>query len=292
MNQSSQYLIGMDGGGTGCRVAISDADGKIVGLATGGAANYTSDHAGTARNLLHALAAAASSAGLSLDQLAEAPAHIGLAGIMSPKDAAAFAADVPLRHATVTDDQLIAVVGALGDRDGALVAIGTGSFVAVKLGDDIRYLGGWGLQLGDQASGAWIGRAILQRCAMVSDGLLDRSDMVDAHLASFDSDASALIAFARHASPAEYAKFAPVILDAAEAGDVNAIAVMAEGTDYLNHCLHAAQLADKDVVCLTGGIGPRFAQWLDGSFQARLTEPMGTALDGALHLARQMARAP
>ena len=38
---------------------------------------------------------------------------------------------------------------------------------------------------------------------------------------------------------------------------------------------------------LTGGLGSSYADWIDPAFQTRLEPPAGTALDGALYLARQ-----
>lgn len=289
MTDRPDFVIGIDGGGTGCRVAISAADGSVIGTAIGAAANYTSDPDGTVRHILAALSDVADNAGLPLDRLLDMPAHLGLAGIVSREDANALAARLPLTRCRITDDQVTSTIGALGARDGALVAVGTGSFVAIKRGETIRTLGGWGLQLGDQAAGAWLGRIALQRCALVADGLAPTSPLVANLLARFDGDAGQIIAFARQAAPAEYAQLAPLVFEAAQSDDLHGRSLVVEGAAYLNLCLGTADLEGDDVLCVSGGLGPRYAPWLDENFQARIAQPEGTALDGAVRLAWQLA---
>ncbi|MGJ8605823.1 MAG: BadF/BadG/BcrA/BcrD ATPase family protein [Marivita sp.] len=289
MKPASTLIIGIDGGGTGCRVAIADKDGTVLGTASAGPANYTTDPDMALRNILTALTDATQAAGLSKVRVAHATAHVGLAGIVTPEAATALAADLPFGACVVSDDQLTSVIGALGDRDGAVVSVGTGSFVAVKKGTKNRYIGGWGLHLGDQASGAWLGRQALQRGALVLDGLADSSDLIDTLLARFNGNPGHLIAFAAKATASAYAELARPVFAAANARDPNGVILVQDGAKYLNLCLQSAQLADTHVICLTGGLGPSYAQWLKPAHQARIVSPSGAALDGALQLARRRA---
>jgi glucosamine kinase len=291
MTQTPTLFIGVDGGGTGCRVVIADCEGNVIATARGGAANFTSDPARTVENVLAALNDAAKTAGFTQDALKTASAHLGLAGIVSPKDAKAVAQRMPFARYAITDDRPTSVAGALGDRNGAVIAVGTGSFIAMKRGRDIRATGGWGLQLGDQASGAWLGQHILKRCAMVKDGLAETSELVERLWVKFGNDPSTLIAFARRASPADLSELGPDVLTSAENGDQNAMSIVREAADYLNLCLTSLDLKDEDVVCLTGGLAPLYRPWLAASFQVRIAEPRGTALDGALLLARETGQA-
>lgn len=280
--------VGIDGGGTGCRVAIADRDGAILAEATGGPANVTTDFEGAIANLLSALHVAAGMAGLAETQLAAASAHAGLAGVMSEDDVRSVRDRMPFLRCDVSDDRLTSVIGALADRDGVLLAVGTGSFAAIKRGQSVRYLGGWGLQIGDQASGAWLGRSLLTRCVLVSDGLENGSDLTAATLSRFGGLAAKITAFARTAQPADYAAFAPDIVEAAKAGDHHGLALMRNGASYLGRCLANAGLSGQDVVCMSGGLGRHYLPFLDGTHQARFKAPAGTALDGALTLAAKV----
>ncbi len=287
MTERAGHVIGIDGGGTGCRVAISAANGTIISCASGGSANYTSDPDGTVRNIFAALSQAADKVELSLNTLLSLPTHLGLAGIMTPRDAEALKVKLPFKTCQVSDDQITSTIGAFGERNGALVAVGTGSFLAFKRGEIIKTIGGWGLHLGDQASGAWLGRAALQRVALVADGMAQTSPLVASLFAQFNSDHGQMIAFARDATPADYAQFAPSVFDAANENDPHALDLIDEGAAYLRLCLASADLAQDDVLCMTGGLGALYAPWLNQAHQVRLAEPLGTALDGALHLARR-----
>jgi glucosamine kinase len=291
MAERAGFVIGIDGGGSGCRAAISAADGTIVGTASAGPANVTTDPDDALRNILTALEAAADAADLPFDAVLGMPAHLGLAGIVTEEDGQRLADQLPLRLCRVSDDQLTSTIGALKDRDGALIAVGTGSFVAHKRGTVYRTLGGWGLQLGDQASGAWLGRNALQRSAMIADGLQKSSPLVERLLTRFGNDAGQMIAFAKTAAPADYAQLAPLVFDAADTDDPHAVSLIAEGATYLNNCLDSLALNEHEIICMTGGLGRLYAPWINAAHQSRLAEPLGTALDGALHLARQIVDA-
>ena len=204
-------FIGIDGGGTGCRVAIADVDGTTLARAEGGPANYTSNPGATIENLLSALEVARRSAGLEDAQIAKAAAHLGLAGILGATDSTDLVRRMPMRHVGVSDDRLTSLVGALGARDGVLVSVGTGSFVAKQRQGARTYLGGWGFAIGDQASGAWLGRRLLERCVLVSDRLEPESDLTRMVLAEFDGDPERITRFAQQAGPPEYARYAPRI---------------------------------------------------------------------------------
>ncbi len=45
-------IIGVDGGGSGCRVAVADAAGTVLARAEGGPANIATDPEGADRSIL------------------------------------------------------------------------------------------------------------------------------------------------------------------------------------------------------------------------------------------------
>jgi glucosamine kinase len=285
------FLIGADGGGSGCRVAIADASGAILATAAGGPANASTDRKQAVASLLSALDAAAATAGLTAAAIAGATAHLGLAGVLTAEDAAAIASRMPFPACTVTDDRPTSLAGALGGRDGVLIAVGTGTFLAAQRGPDRRFIGGWGLTLGDQASGAWLGRALLQEVLLSVDGLRDHSALTRATLAAFGDDPSGLVRFAAAAQPSNYAGHAPGIVAAAAEGDPMATELMQRGAGYLHAALAVLAVGPTDVLCLSGGLGPHYAEYLDPCYRALLSPPRGTALDGALRLAGMARRA-
>lgn len=285
----TSLFLGVDGGGSGCRVAICDSSGETLARAKGGPANVTSDRIGAVKNLQSAIDGALGL--VAVGDVRSLKVHMGLAGIIDGTDIAGLASEFAFAQMTISDDRLTSTIGALGSRNGVLVSVGTGSFVACQREGNVHYLGGWGLQIGDQASGAWLGQKLLERCVLASDGLIDPSDLTEATLRHFGNKPAEITTFAAKAQTSDYATFAPSILDAAEAQDTHACALLREGGAYLQTCLDRFALTDQDVLCLGGSLGPHYADWLTPSARSRIEEPVGDALEGALTLARNAATA-
>ncbi|WP_162891770.1 BadF/BadG/BcrA/BcrD ATPase family protein [Profundibacter amoris] len=291
-DQNSTILVGIDGGGTGCRVAIADADRNIIGTAKGGPANPTYTPQQARDNILAAIDAARLDAGLEQTAINSARAYVGLAGIRNDTDAEFIAEILPFAQARVVEDRATTVTGALAGGDGAVAAIGTGSFVARSKGGKTGYLGGWGFRLGDQASGAWLGRNLLERVILCAEGIEPHSDLTRETLARYDDDPHAIYEFGNAATPAEFGKLAPLVVDAANKGDPTATAMMRDGADYIVKALNTLGYRPDEPLCLTGGLGPHYTNFLQASFARQVMMPKGSALDGALLLASRMGDAP
>lgn len=216
-------------------------------------------------------------------------AHLGLAGVLDEDQVDMVSSSMPFARTTVSDDRLTTFAGALGSIDGMVVSIGTGSFVVAKRGSNLRYFGGWGYQLSDQASGYWLGQKILRRCLLALDGLAPPSDLTQEILADYNNKGSHLIHFMNGAQPSDVASLAPRVVRAAQAGDRHASAIMRDGASYIIKCLHAADWTSDTPICLTGGIGPHYGSYLDEPMQKLLCPPKGPPLDGAMHLALRQA---
>lgn len=286
MTRSGSLIIGVDGGGTSCRAALI-CDG-VRHQVVMGPANVSTGFDAAIATVGAALAALADRAGLAPSALGDARAHLGLAGVMSAAIAARVAAALPLTRATVTDDRPTTIAGALGPADGAVVAIGTGSFLGRQRAGAITGAGGWGFCLGDQASGAWLFRRCLEEVLLAVDGLAPLTGLGAAVLARHANDPGAIVAFSLTARPADYAALAREVVAAAEAGDGLGLRLMHEGADYIRRALTGLGWRRGEVLCLTGGLGPAYARRLG---LGPLTAARGSALDGALALAaRQEAR--
>ena len=107
----------------GCRAAISDAGGRILGTGQGGPANINSDLPGATVSILAAATAAMVEAGARASDLV---AVLGLAGGGMAGPAAHMQASLPFGRARVVNDAVTAARGALGRGDGILLAVGTG----------------------------------------------------------------------------------------------------------------------------------------------------------------------
>ncbi len=280
-------LIGIDGGGTACRLALL-RQGKRVELSSG-SANVTTDFEAATGIIRDGLAALAEKAGMPLQEIWACPAYLGLAGVVDETETAAIAEALPLAHAWVEDDRRSTVVGALGDAHGTVAAIGTGSFLARRSASGMAFAGGWGLKLGDEASGAWLGRGLLQKVLMVADGFAKETSLTRQTLASFDQSTGAIIRYGQTVSPAGLARLAPRVIQAAQVGDVAARDLMAAGAGYVMNGITKLGWRPGDPLCLIGGVAPAYEAYLSAAAQTSLRPAKGTALDGALRLAADLA---
>ena len=119
-----------------------------------------------------------------------------------------------------------------GPDDGAVIGIGTGSFLGRQAGGRMRLMGGWGLPLGDEASGAWLGRAVLRATLRAREGWGVETGLTRALDAELGGEAG-IIGFASGATPAQFAAFAPRVAEAAQHGDPVCRGILQQGADYI-----------------------------------------------------------
>lgn len=274
-----QLFLGIDGGGTGCRAAVANAAGAILGRGAAGPANIASDPAGAAANILAAMEAALAEAGGG----EIAAAGLGLAGANAAGATERLRATLPFARVTVVTDAITAVKGALGAGDGVVAALGTGSVFAVQRAGAIRQIGGRGLVLGDEASGAWIGRAMLAASLRAVDGFTVMTPLL-AELVEEMGGPDGVVAFSLRARPADFAALAPRV---AQSDDPAAMTVMARAEADVAEAACLLRGGDDLPVVFLGGLGTVFATRMAGRFPVHAA--LGTALDGALMLAREAA---
>ncbi len=273
-------FLGVDGGGTGCRAVVAGADGQVLGVGQAGPANIVTDPEGARANILAAAAEALGAYGSP----GEAHAVLGLAGANLPDYRARLVESLPFASARVESDVVIALKGALREDDGVVAAIGTGSVFAVQRAGAVRAIGGWGLVLGDEASGAWLGRALLSAALQAEDGLRPMTELLRAVLQE-SGGAAALVDFARRAAPPDFAGHAPRLLQAAD--DPASVEILAAADDWIVRSVDQLRGGEDLPVTFLGGLGAVFAERLRPRYGAAIRPAKGSALDGALWLARK-----
>ncbi len=275
-------FIGIDGGGSGCRAAVARGDGPVIARAEGGPANIATDPDGALRAILACAEAALRQAGGSQADLRAAHAGLGLAGANARGAAQRLLAALPFAAARVETDAIAAALGALGGQDGILAALGTGSVFVRGQDGALRQFGGWGFVLGDEGSGARLGRSALARALRAVDGLEETTPFLAALLDSFGG-AEGVVSFSLSASPAEFARLAPDII---ASDDPACRAIWGKSVSDVAEILSSLQPHPAFPVVFTGGLGPATARALP---QVPQRPAAGTALDGALRLAREAA---
>lgn len=218
---------------------------------------------------------------------------VGAAGAWAAPDAAI---DLARRLADATDgdvavasDVVTAHAGALEGRSGTLLIAGTG---AAALGVDdggVRLVDGWGPDLGDLGSGSWLGREGIRATLRARDGLAARTALTDAVRAHIAPAPDAITWLAADIPVARrLATVAPLVLDAAAAGDAVAVGIVAEAVRLLTASAVAA--SDVSNVTIHGGLTDH--AWFHAELERSLTSAgrtvvpaAGDALDGAALLA-------
>lgn len=280
--------LGIDGGGTHCRARIAGADGRALGEAVSGPANTRLGLDAVFGEIVSACETALDAAGLPRGRIADLRAGLGLAGLMlkSERDKV-MARPHPFATLTAVNDTHVACLGAHAGRDGAVLIVGTGSGGCALIDGAERTVGGWGFEIGDRGSGAWIGHAAVGRSLWAFEGLGPPSRLADVVMARFGDDPQALVAWGAAARPRDFGSLAPEVFSHAATGDALAREIVAEAAEAV------AAMARRLVsgpdgalpLVLLGGVAEALRPYLPQDVTARLKPPAGDALDGALRLA-------
>ncbi|MFG2651822.1 N-acetylglucosamine kinase [Streptomyces sp. NPDC048436] len=310
----ASWVLGVDSGGSGMRVALSGLDGvgcpapisSKESVRTGArgidAGDFTEQLLPMARELLEQAGGgrvtavgigAAGMATLGDDLRAELPAALHQA--------------LGVRRLALAADAVTAYAGALGERAGAVVAAGTGM---IAVGTDLmswRRADGWGHLLGDCGGGAWIGRAGLDAAMRAFDGRRGGSKALLTRAEELFGPAPGLPGqlYPRTDRPALLASFAPEVALCA-ADDPVAEEILRDAARHIaeaaaavcptSHAMREGE-AERPDVALTGGLfrmgeallGPVRAELKDLLPHARLVPAAGDPLDGAVRIAADIA---
>jgi glucosamine kinase len=284
------HFLGIDGGGSRCRARIRSADGALLAEATGGASNIYQDFKGALGTIMDTSREAARMAGLATGQI---HAGMGLAGIVTSVGAEKIVdAALPFASVTADNDAYAACVGAFGGRDGGIVIAGTGSIGFALVGAERHMVGGWGFQLGDHGSGAWVGHHAVRRAALALDGLLQPTRLIAEVLSRSGGNRLDLSRWSEQARPKDYAKFAPLVFECAAEGDVQGMMIVIEGAAAISNLGRALLARGARNICLLGGLSSVYPPYLDADVKRALVEPEADAVDGAIMMARRAQGLP
>ncbi len=272
-------LIVIDGGGSGTRLRAIADDGTPLAEATAGPSNLTFGTDRAWRSIKTGITILEQKTGQSA---AGSRLWCGLAGGRSPQRQAQFRADDPVGCAriVIVTDGFASLIGALGGQPGTVLAVGTGT-AAFTLRPDghVVSASAWGYKIGDEGSGGWIGRQAMSLLSRRLDGR-DRRDslLFDALRGHVGADFDAIQSWLTDADATRFASLTPLVIDAAEGGDVVARGLMAQAADELVIAIKA--IDEGGPLTLLGGLGPFMMPLLPADLQARVVPPKGNALDG------------
>lgn len=308
----SNLLIGVDGGGTHTRARLANAKGETLATAASGSSNISINGlAISQREIAAAIRAALAQSHARAGQVRAA--CLGISGLHDPQERdllARWAQTEFAPHIEVVNDIELVLAAGTPDAWGIALIGGTGSNAFAKRADGATaQTGGWGYLIGDEGSGNELGREAVRAAVRAADGRGEPTCLLKNILAFWElDDPSDLLARVYHAHadgspvrPAELAALAPLVLEAADAGDAVARQLIAQTAQGL--ALHVLTLARRLFpqtfqvpLALGGGLlvgAPRIQRELLQACRGQEHEfsPVGLVpepVDGAVILARRL----
>jgi N-acetylglucosamine kinase-like BadF-type ATPase len=227
----SQFVIGIDGGGTKTAAMITDLKGNILAQHIAGPSNFqVMGVEKAARVILSLIKDCCNSVGCFPKNIRATT--VGLAGAGRPDDKKRMvnglrrltsSKKVPLRNVRIESDALIALEGAFSGGAGIILIAGSGS---IAFGKDekgtIHRAGGWGRILGDEGSGFFIGKHALTVVCRYLDGRSAPTLLTAMVAKKFGLKTSTDIISAVYKDNLNIAAIAPLVFEAGEQGDAAA----------------------------------------------------------------------
>lgn len=290
MTTVNQFFLGVDAGGSRCRIRIRDQYGKLLSESLGGSSNIYQNFDAALTTISSTAKDAAQKAGLKTQDL---HAGFGLAGLVTSVSADRIAqARLPFATVTADNDAYVACMGAFGGEDGGIVIAGTGSIGFALTGGERHMVGGWGFALGDHGSGAWVGHHAVRRAALAIDGLLQPTPLIEAVLARVGHTRFEVSRWSERATPKDFGQMAPLVFEAAARADVVGMTIVIEGAAAISNLARALLARGTGKVCLLGGLSGVYPPYLDADVKRALVAPRCDAMDGAIMMARQANNYP
>lgn len=282
---SPSYVIGVDGGGTRCRVRLKSPEGQVLAEGESGPANIRLGLDLAWSHIGEAVDIALATAGLKRDVLPITAAGLGLAGVLTEDNVRATRQGaLPFGSLAIASDAHIACLGAFASGDGAIQIAGTGSCSYIISDGHGRQVGGWGFLLDERGSSAALGRDAAKAALNALDGLSPESPLTRALIAVFGSGV-AVVDWSESATPAQYGGLAPIVFDHAGDNDPVALALLENLAADIDRYIRRLIALGAPGVCLMGGLGPYIKPWLAADVAAALQDPRLDPLDGAALLA-------
>jgi glucosamine kinase len=306
-----RFYLGVDGGGTNCRIRLADENLQTLAEVKNGRSNLQIDDAEPAfKAISEGTRDVFAAAGIDYRQTANTFACFGMAGGRMDSARAAFAARPwPFAGVKVYDDIDIAHAGALGGGEGGVIIVGTGSAALAVVGGQRFQCGGWGFQIGDQMSGAILGRELVRYAVEAADGLVEASPLTEAVLAALGGDNQAVMSWSfavdldlkiisRDGSeggddvligraPGEFGKLMPLLVEHYDRGDLVAHKMMEIQLGYVDAYVRWFQARNAKVLAVVGGFGQRIFPMLQQRYGDYVAMPLYEPLHGAVILAKQ-----
>lgn len=283
----TKFFIGVDGGGSGTRVAVANTQREILGRGSAGPSALGQGVDVAWQHILQAMELAFSDAGLAVPPWSDCAMGAGLSGIGYAPNRLGFLSQNPgFSNIVLESDSYTMLLGAHGGRAGMLLAAGTGSVAeALYSNGQRKKVGGWGFPVGDEGSGSWLGLQAMSHAQAALDGRQTAGTLAHAIWSQCGDARPALLAWCAKAGQFQYGQLAPQVF-AAAATDPVADHLLSRAARELESLANALDPTGILPLALSGSVGNALHSRITTSLRQRAVEPQFDAVHGALLLVR------
>lgn len=300
-------IVGIDGGGTHTRGALFQNE-EIKAVSKSGTTRIGAVGVGEAcERTLNVIIDLCAQSGMEHNELDAVV--VGLAGVWLEEEkmrAAHLLKTLGKGHGfvfndlIVTSDAELALAGAFEGKEGIITIVGTGSIALANANKKLTRCGGWGIELDDEGSGAWIGREGLTAVVRSIDGRGKKTsllEMVGDLYPTINIDRPRTIVKAYNEGAFKYHMLTPQVMKCAEDGDDVAMDIIQRSAKHLVELPQAlmGSFKGKAPVALMGGIidndtllAKLLIQEVKKDKKLNLVEPKGTAINGAYSIGKRL----
>jgi glucosamine kinase len=297
-------FAGIDGGQSNTIAVIAGENGNILGRGTAGPSDEVAQSPESTR--LHDALRDALRAALADAHLPEDTRFTAIVAGISGYEGRVHGRtpELPTDRLMLVHDSENAHAGALGGEPGVVVIAGTGSVGFARNGAASALVGGWGYLFGDEGSAFWLVRTALAD-AMRDADTGQGNELASLALEYFQQPSLRQLSrsfYLGKISRAQFASFAPVILESAQRGNAQAGRYLLEGAAALAalamRAMQQAGLRDAKVAFIGGMMrSTAYRNQIGRELRrlaphAELVEPRYDAATGALVLAYERSGTP
>lgn len=307
--KSDYTVIGIDGGGSKTRGRLVFGDKhiqRVIGSTRVGVVGFTE----ACERVVQLISDLTQDAGIEKSEIDAVV--VGVAGIWLEEERKRFShllkviakdSGFNLNDMIATSDAEIALRGAIGIDPGIMLIAGTGTITLGKnvKGELIRS-GGWGIEIDDEGSGAWIGKKGLSACVKAIDGRGKSTSLLESlsdRYPQINLQHPRSIVSAFMDKVFEYHHLTPMVLDEAEKGDTVCLNIIKEAAERLYENIEAVAInipGEAKTVSFLGGllenntlVSKELLNRIKKGGNFTVIDPKGTALDGAIEISYELA---
>ncbi|WP_339767940.1 BadF/BadG/BcrA/BcrD ATPase family protein [uncultured Paraglaciecola sp.] len=288
MNNTVEYILGLDGGGTKTVARLVNLSSSMQWQVSVGPSSLSNDYSLALASITNACEQLLDQAGCKTQHVS---AVFGLAGAGDRQLVAKLEQDLPFDFAylEVVSDAKTSLYGANAGQPVAVVALGTGSVgMRMDLDGTEKMIGGWGFCIGDEGGGAKLGYLAVQKLLLEMDINGVAKSTLSLYVASqIGYSRQSILQWLAMAKPADYAKLAPHIFTLKD-DCIVALEVLTAHANMIEKLIKRTCGASNLPLVLMGGLAEPSNELLSTTYRNLIMPTKGNSLDGACLLAKQL----